>query len=50
MPTIVCTVTGHGLKDPQWALRTADGTEVMPDADPGRRRERRAARSASGVT
>ncbi|WP_433874279.1 threonine synthase [Sinomonas atrocyanea] len=28
--TIVCTVTGHGLKDPQWALRTADGAEVEP--------------------
>jgi threonine synthase len=28
--SIVCTVTGHGLKDPQWALRTADGSEVMP--------------------
>lgn len=27
---IVVTVTGHGLKDPQWALRTADGTEVQP--------------------
>jgi threonine synthase len=27
---IVCTVTGHGLKDPQWALRTADGGEVTP--------------------
>ncbi|EWS99611.1 threonine synthase [Intrasporangium oryzae NRRL B-24470] len=27
---IVCTVTGHGLKDPQWALRTADGSEVQP--------------------
>jgi threonine synthase len=27
---IVCTVTGHGLKDPQWALRTADGSEVVP--------------------
>lgn len=26
----VLTVTGHGLKDPQWALRTADGTEVEP--------------------
>ncbi|MFB9954479.1 threonine synthase [Cellulomonas denverensis] len=25
---IVITVTGHGLKDPQWALRTADGGEV----------------------
>jgi len=28
--TIVITVTGHGLKDPQWALRNADGTEVEP--------------------
>ena len=28
--TIVCTVTGHGLKDPQWALRTADGEDVTP--------------------
>jgi threonine synthase len=28
--TVVCTVTGHGLKDPQWALRTADGSEVEP--------------------
>ena len=28
--TVVCTVTGHGLKDPQWALRTADGNEVEP--------------------
>ena len=27
---IVVTVTGHGLKDPQWALRTADGEEVTP--------------------
>ena len=27
---IVCTVTGHGLKDPQWALRTADGADVVP--------------------
>jgi threonine synthase len=25
---IVVTVTGHGLKDPQWALRTAEGDEV----------------------
>ncbi len=25
---IVVTVTGHGLKDPQWALRTLDGAEV----------------------
>ncbi|WP_256841177.1 threonine synthase [Ornithinimicrobium cryptoxanthini] len=28
--TIVCTVTGHGLKDPQWALRQADGSEIEP--------------------
>ncbi|UYB35112.1 threonine synthase [Arthrobacter koreensis] len=27
---IVVTVTGHGLKDPQWALRTADGSDVEP--------------------
>ncbi|MDQ1597596.1 MAG: threonine synthase [Microbacteriaceae bacterium] len=28
--TVVLTVTGHGLKDPQWALRTADGADVTP--------------------
>ncbi len=28
--TVVCTVTGHGLKDPQWALRDADGQDVQP--------------------
>jgi threonine synthase len=28
--TVVLTVTGHGLKDPQWALRGADGVEVTP--------------------
>ena len=28
--TVVLTVTGHGLKDPQWALRRADGSEVAP--------------------
>ncbi|KQR46701.1 threonine synthase [Frigoribacterium sp. PvP120] len=28
--TVVLTVTGHGLKDPQWALRKADGTDVQP--------------------
>ncbi|MGV8895641.1 MAG: threonine synthase [Rhodoglobus sp.] len=28
--TVVLTVTGHGLKDPQWALRTADGDEITP--------------------
>ncbi len=33
---VVITVTGHGLKDPQWALRREDGSEVAPsvlDAD-----------------
>ena len=33
--TVVCTVTGHGLKDPQWALKNADGVRGRPD--PGRR-------------
>jgi len=28
--TVVLTVTGHGLKDPQWALKAADGSEVQP--------------------
>ncbi|MDO8108284.1 threonine synthase [Isoptericola sp. b441] len=28
---ITVTVTGHGLKDPQWALRTPDGSEVRPE-------------------
>ena len=28
--TIVCTVTGHGLKDPDWALRGLDGKPVAP--------------------
>ena len=28
--TVVLTVTGHGLKDPQWAARNADGTDVKP--------------------
>ena len=27
---ITITVTGHGLKDTQWALRTADGSPVEP--------------------
>jgi threonine synthase len=27
---VVVTVTGHGLKDPQWALRDADGVQVQP--------------------
>ena len=28
--TVVLTVTGHGLKDPQWALKAADGSDVQP--------------------
>lgn len=32
--TVVLTVTGHGLKDPQWALRGADGAEVRPTVVP----------------
>jgi len=28
---VVCTVTGHGLKDPQWALRRPDGSPVEPE-------------------
>ena len=32
--TVVLTVTGHGLKDPQWALRGADGTDVQPTVVP----------------
>ena len=32
--TIVCTVTGHGLKDPDWALKGADGSEVTPTRVP----------------
>lgn len=31
---VVLTVTGHGLKDPQWALRAADGTDVQPTIVP----------------
>ncbi|TXK17248.1 threonine synthase [Homoserinibacter sp. GY 40078] len=27
---VVLTVTGHGLKDPQWALRGADGSDIQP--------------------
>jgi len=32
--TVVLTVTGHGLKDPQWALKHADGSEVKPTSVP----------------
>ncbi|MBN9606587.1 MAG: threonine synthase [Actinomycetales bacterium] len=31
---VVLTVTGHGLKDPQWALRGPDGAEVAPTSVP----------------
>ena len=32
--TWVITVTGHGLKDPQWALKGADGDDVTPRSVP----------------
>ncbi|RQP11499.1 MAG: threonine synthase [Microbacteriaceae bacterium] len=32
--TVVLTVTGHGLKDPSWALKAADGSEVQPTSVP----------------
>ena len=32
--TVVLTVTGHGLKDPHWALKTADGSDVAPTVVP----------------
>jgi threonine synthase len=28
--TIVCTVTGHGLKDPEWAISTAPAPTTIP--------------------
>lgn len=31
---VVLTVTGHGLKDPQWALRLPDGSDVVPTVVP----------------
>jgi threonine synthase len=31
---IVCTVTGHGLKDPAWALKDTQGVEVVPTRVP----------------
>jgi threonine synthase len=31
---IACTVTGHGLKDPHWALRGPDGADVVPTRVP----------------
>ena len=47
---IVCTVTGHGLKDPQWALRTADGDEVAADPGIGRRLLGRAGPRSRGLS
>lgn len=32
--TAVLTVTGHGLKDPQWALKNADGSDAQPTTVP----------------
>ncbi|PTW91445.1 threonine synthase [Microbacteriaceae bacterium MWH-Ta3] len=32
--TVVLTVTGHGLKDPQWALQNPDGTTASPEVVP----------------
>lgn len=32
--TVVLTVTGHGLKDPQWALKTASGEDITPKVVP----------------
>ena len=32
--TVVLTVTGHGLKDPSWALKAADGSDVTPTVVP----------------
>ncbi len=32
--TVVLTVTGHGLKDPQWAVRRPDGTDITPTVVP----------------
>ncbi len=32
--TVVLTVTGHGLKDPSWALKNADGSDVQPTRVP----------------
>lgn len=32
--TAVLTVTGHGLKDPQWALKNEDGSEATPTKVP----------------
>jgi threonine synthase len=31
---VVLTVTGHGLKDPQWALRRPDGSDIVPTVVP----------------
>ena len=47
-PRVVLTVTGHGLKDPQWALRTADGVGRHADGRARRHRgDRRRARAGA---
>ena len=42
-PAVVCTVTGHGLKDPEWALAGATGADhrCRPTSTPRRRRRPR---------
>ena len=37
--TIVVTVTGHGLKDPMWALKDEAGNEITPTSVPNRAAE-----------
>ena len=32
--TVVVTVTGHGLKDPMWALKAEDGSDIEPTSVP----------------
>ena len=32
--TVVLTVTGHGLKDPSWALKDSLGAEIQPTKVP----------------
>ena len=32
--TFVITVTGHGLKDPMWALKSEDGSDIEPTSVP----------------
>jgi threonine synthase len=32
--TVVLTVTGHGLKDPSWALKDQHGDDIQPTKVP----------------